>query len=186
MTGPSLSAGFQRAIASSCRSIWPHPRGPCGRGGSEACADNRERPVNLSAPFHPSPGRDLAPHAGGRGHRCHGLPALAGRAFAAMEFPTIQVSTSLPGASPEVMASAVATPLEKQLGIIPGVTQLTSSSSLGNTQITIQFGSGPQYRCCRTGRSVRNQCCSGTTAKEPAEPAHIPESQSRRPTDPPP
>src|SRR3989449_6866237 len=56
-----------------------------------------------------------------------------------VDFPTIQVSASLPGASPEVMASAVATPLEKQLGIIPGVTQLTSTSSLGTTQITVQF-----------------------------------------------
>ena len=67
-------------------------------------------------------------------------PLLPVAPLPAIEFPTIQVSTSLPGASPEVMASAVATPLEKQLGIIPGVTQLTSSSSLGNTQITIQFG----------------------------------------------
>ncbi|MET0530048.1 MAG: efflux RND transporter permease subunit, partial [Microvirga sp.] len=67
-------------------------------------------------------------------------PLLPVAPLPAIEFPTIQVSTSLPGASPEVMASAVATPLEKQLGVIPGVTQLTSSSSLGNTQITIQFG----------------------------------------------
>ena len=64
-------------------------------------------------------------------------PLLPVAPLPAIEFPTIQVSTSLPGASPEVMASAVATPLEKQLGVIPGVTQLTSSSSLGNTQITI-------------------------------------------------
>ena len=66
-------------------------------------------------------------------------PLLPVAPLPTVDFPTIQVSASLPGASPEVMASAVATPLEKQLGIIPGVTQLTSSSSLGNTQITIQF-----------------------------------------------
>jgi hydrophobe/amphiphile efflux-1 (HAE1) family protein len=56
-----------------------------------------------------------------------------------IEFPTIQVSSSLPGASPETMASAVATPLENQLALIPGVTQMTSTSGLGSVSITIQF-----------------------------------------------
>src|ERR1700747_1516121 len=54
-------------------------------------------------------------------------------------FPTIQVSASLPGGSPETMASSVAQPLERQLAQIPGVAQLTSSSSLGTSAITIQF-----------------------------------------------
>jgi hydrophobic/amphiphilic exporter-1 (mainly G- bacteria), HAE1 family len=56
-----------------------------------------------------------------------------------VDFPTIQVGASLPGASPETMASAVATPLEKQFSTIAGVDQMTSSSSLGNTNITLQF-----------------------------------------------
>jgi multidrug efflux pump len=56
-----------------------------------------------------------------------------------VEFPTISVSASLPGASPETMASAVATPLERQFGRIAGVTQMTSSSGLGQTGITLQF-----------------------------------------------
>lgn len=56
-----------------------------------------------------------------------------------VEFPTIQVSASLPGASPETMATAVATPLERQFGRIAGVTEMTSASSLGSTQITMQF-----------------------------------------------
>src|ERR1051326_7304185 len=56
-----------------------------------------------------------------------------------VEFPTIQVSAGLPGASPETMASTVATPLERQFGRIAGVTEMTSSSSLGNTSITLQF-----------------------------------------------
>jgi hydrophobe/amphiphile efflux-1 (HAE1) family protein len=59
-----------------------------------------------------------------------------------IDFPTIVVTATLPGASPDVMASAVATPLEKQIGIIPGVTQLTSSSTLGTTQINVQFDLG--------------------------------------------
>ncbi|MDP9147909.1 MAG: efflux RND transporter permease subunit, partial [Acidobacteriota bacterium] len=56
-----------------------------------------------------------------------------------VDFPTISVGAGLPGASPETMASAVATPLERQFGRIAGVTQMTSSSGLGNTGITLQF-----------------------------------------------
>jgi HAE1 family hydrophobic/amphiphilic exporter-1 len=56
-----------------------------------------------------------------------------------VDFPTISVSASLPGASPETMAAAVATPLEKQFSTIAGIDNMTSVSSLGSTQITIQF-----------------------------------------------
>ncbi len=56
-----------------------------------------------------------------------------------VEFPTISVNASLPGASPETMASSVATPLERQLGHIAGVTEMTSSSSLGSCSVTLQF-----------------------------------------------
>jgi multidrug efflux pump len=56
-----------------------------------------------------------------------------------VDFPTIQVSASLPGASPETMASSVATPLERRFGRIAGLTEMTSSSTLGATSITLQF-----------------------------------------------
>ena len=56
-----------------------------------------------------------------------------------VDFPTIQVSASLPGANPETMAASVATPLEKQFSTIAGVDNMTSTSSLGSAQITIQF-----------------------------------------------
>jgi multidrug efflux pump len=56
-----------------------------------------------------------------------------------VDFPTISVQASLPGGSPEIMASSVATPLERQFGRIAGVTEMTSSSSLGQTGITLQF-----------------------------------------------
>jgi multidrug efflux pump len=56
-----------------------------------------------------------------------------------VEFPTISVGAALPGASPETMASSVATPLERQFGRIAGVTEMTSSSTLGSTSITLQF-----------------------------------------------
>ncbi len=56
-----------------------------------------------------------------------------------VEFPTISVSANLPGASPETMATSVATPLERMFSRIAGVTEMTSSSSLGSTSITLQF-----------------------------------------------
>jgi multidrug efflux pump len=56
-----------------------------------------------------------------------------------VDFPSVQISTGLPGASPETMASSVATPLERQFGRIAGVNEMTSSSNLGTTNITLQF-----------------------------------------------
>jgi hydrophobe/amphiphile efflux-1 (HAE1) family protein len=60
-------------------------------------------------------------------------------ALPSVNFPTIQVTAQLPGADPQTMASSVATPLEQQFSQIPGVTQLTSASALGYTQLTVQF-----------------------------------------------
>jgi multidrug efflux pump len=56
-----------------------------------------------------------------------------------VDFPTISIAASLPGASPEIMASSIATPLERQFGRIAGITEMTSSSFLGTTSITLQF-----------------------------------------------
>ena len=56
-----------------------------------------------------------------------------------VEYPTIQVSASLPGANPDTMASTVATPLERQFTTIAGIDSMSSSSSLGRTTITLQF-----------------------------------------------
>ena len=59
-----------------------------------------------------------------------------------VDFPTVQISAGLPGASPETMASNVATPLERQFSLISGIYQMTSVSSLGSTSITVQFNLG--------------------------------------------
>src|SRR5215831_15860835 len=56
-----------------------------------------------------------------------------------VDYPTILVNAGLPGASPEMMASAVATPLERQFSTIAGITQMSSSSTQGETSITLQF-----------------------------------------------
>src|ERR1700712_962260 len=66
-------------------------------------------------------------------------PLLGVAPLPQVDFPTIQVSAQLPGASPETMASSVAQPLERQFSQIPGVSQMTSTSSLGASAITVQF-----------------------------------------------
>src|SRR5690348_10477033 len=67
----------------------------------------------------------------------HQLPVSA---LPEVDFPTISVTANLPGASPETMAASVATPLEKQFSTIAGVDSMVSSSGLGSTNITLQFG----------------------------------------------
>ena len=67
------------------------------------------------------------------------FPSLPVAPLPQVDFPTITVSASLPGASPETMATSVAQPLERQIAQIPGVSQMTSTSSLGATAITVQF-----------------------------------------------
>ena len=68
-----------------------------------------------------------------------GYQSLPVSALPNVDFPTIQVSATLSGASPETMASSVATPLEKQFSTISGITSMTSSSILGSTRVTLQF-----------------------------------------------
>jgi multidrug efflux pump len=71
-----------------------------------------------------------------------GFSLLPAAPLPQVDFPTISVYASLPGASPETMAATVATPLERSLGVIAGVTEITSTSSSGSTYITLQFDLG--------------------------------------------
>ena len=71
-----------------------------------------------------------------------GYRLLPVAALPAVDFPTIQITATLPGASPETMAASVASPIERQLSTIAGISSMSSSSSLGTTQITIQFDLG--------------------------------------------
>jgi HAE1 family hydrophobic/amphiphilic exporter-1 len=95
--------------------------------------------VNISEPFIKRPIATSLLMAGILLVGIVAFPLLPVAPLPQVDFPTIQVFAKLPGASPETMASAVATPLEYQFAAIPGVSQLTSSSVLGTTQITVQF-----------------------------------------------
>jgi len=90
-----------------------------------------------------------------------------------VDFPTISVSGSLPGASAAIMASSVATPLERQLGHIAGVTEITSASSLGSTSITIQFDLGRDIDgAARDVESAINAARSYLPANLPTNPTY--------------
>jgi multidrug efflux pump len=95
-----------------------------------------------------------------------------------VEFPTIQVSANLPGASPETMASSVATPLERQFGRIAGITEMTSSSSLGSTNITLQFDLGRNIDAA--GRDVQ----AAINGARGDLPANLPNNPSYRKVNP--
>src|SRR6202165_1680173 len=90
-----------------------------------------------------------------------------------VDFPTISVGANLPGASPETMASAVATPLERQFGRISGVNQMTSSSQLGSTGITLQFDLNRDINAAaRDGQASINAARSQLPANLPSNPSY--------------
>src|SRR6201996_4751422 len=97
---------------------------------------------------------------------CYRLLPVA--ALPNVDYPTIQISAQLPGADPQTMASSVATPLEQQLSQIPGLTQLTSSSSLGFSQLTVQF------ELSRTVDGAATDVLAAINAASPYLPANIP------------
>jgi multidrug efflux pump len=97
-----------------------------------------------------------------------------------VDFPTIQVSASLPGASPETMATSVAAPLERQFGRIAGVTEMTSTSYLGSTTIILQFDISRDID--GAARDVRPRSVARGYPRHPGEP-HLPQGESRRRAD---
>ncbi|HEY4249002.1 MAG TPA: multidrug efflux RND transporter permease subunit [Lacunisphaera sp.] len=98
--------------------------------------------MNISAPFINRPVATTLLTAGVALAGILAFNLLSVSSMPVVDLPTISVSASLPGASPETMAATVATPLERSLGRIAGITEMTSSSSLGSTRITLQFDLG--------------------------------------------
>ena len=101
-----------------------------------------------------------------------------------VDFPTIQVSAQLPGASPETMASSVAQPLETQFAQIPGVAQMTSTSTLGSTAITMQFDLDRNIDGAANDVQAAINAASGQLPKNLPTPADLSQGQSGRFADP--
>ncbi len=92
-----------------------------------------------------------------------------------VDFPTITVTASYPGASPQTMASAIATPLEQQFTQIPALDQMTSLSGIGTTIDHLAVRPVAQHRRRCGGRGDGDQCGGRVAAEGSAEPAHLPE-----------
>ena len=95
--------------------------------------------MNLSAPFIARPVATTLLTLGVALAGALGFYNLPVSPLPQIDFPTINVQAAYPGASPETMAATIATPLERSLGVIAGITEMTSSSSIGKTSITLQF-----------------------------------------------
>ena len=109
------------------------------------------------------------------------FPLLPVAPLPQVDFPTIQVSANLPGASPETMASNVAQPLERQFSLIAGLSQMTSTSGIGSTQITLQFDLEPHHRRRRARRAGGDQRRRAASCRRTCR-ARRPFARSTRPT----
>ena len=101
-----------------------------------------------------------------------------------VDYPIIQVFTFYPGASPDVMASSVTAPLERQLGQMPGLNQMTSTSSSGSSVITLQFTLNLGLDVAEQEVQAADQCGAHAPADGPAEPARVQQGEPGRPADP--
>src|SRR5882724_10726980 len=117
-----------------------HPRQHgCGEFGSDPAKGPPGMSEGISAPFIRYPIGTSLMMAGILFVGLVAYPLLPVAPLPQVDFPTIQVTAQLPGASPETMASSVAQPLERQFAQIPGIAQMTSTSYLGTAAVTIQF-----------------------------------------------
>jgi multidrug efflux pump len=107
--------------------------------GPSAAAEARADAASISRPFIERPVGTTLLATGIALAGCLAFFGLPVAPLPQIDIPTISVQASLPGASPDTMAATVATPLERSLGRIAGVTEMTSSSSLGSTRVTLQF-----------------------------------------------
>ncbi len=136
-------------------------------------------PLSLSTPFIRRPVATVLLTVGIFLFGLVAFPLLPVAPLPQVEFPTLQVSASLPGASPETMASSVATPLENQLALIPGITQMSSVSGLGTVSITLQFDLDIDIdAAAQEVQAAINP--PGGRLDRAAEPAHLPQGQPCR------
>ena len=134
--------------------------------------------------LHPAAGGDDAadgrdPAVGLLAYRFLPLAALP-----EVDYPTIQVQTFYPGASPEVMTSSVTAPLERQFGQMPGLNQMTSASSAGASVITLQFGLSLSLDVAEQEVQAAINAAEQPAARRPAGAADLRQGQSRRRADP--
>ena len=147
---------------------------------TDRATSTRSSPVNFSAPFIKRPvATSLLTAALALCGRA-GVSVSSGVAAAASRFSHDSGQRDLPGASPETMASSVATPLERQFGRIAGVTEMTSSSQLGSTDITLQFDLNRNIDAAARDVQAAINAARGPIAGQSAEQPRLSQSESGR------
>ena len=139
----------------------------------------RSRSHEFLRALHQAPHRHDAPH-GGRSvlSGAAAFRVLPVSPLPQVDFPTVSVSASLPGASPEIMASSVATPLEREFGRISSVTEMTSQSTLGQVSITLQFDLNRNIDAATRDVESAINAARSYLPSEPAEQSDVSESES--------
>ncbi len=152
-----------------------------------ATAEGRARPRAPSrtarerlGALHPAADRHLAARGRGAARRVRRLHQLPVAPLPRVDLPTINVTAALPGASPETMASAVATPLERRFGRIAGVSEITSTSSLGQHLVTLQFDLDRDVDAAARDVQAAINAAARRPAAEPPHPAQLPQGQPGR------
>ena len=153
--------------------------------GKRRAASRRRAAMNISAPFIERPVMTMLLMAALVIFGLFGYAALAGQRIAGVDFPTITVSASLPGADPETMASAVATPLENANSPpSPASTSMTSQARQGTTIITLQFDLDRDIDGAAEDVQAAIQAASRQLPVNMPQPAHLAQGQSGRRADP--
>jgi hypothetical protein len=140
--------------------------------------------MNISAPFIRRPIATALLMVGLLVAGIVAYPLMPVAALPNVNYPTLTVTAQMPGADPRTMASSVASPLELQFGEIPGLTQMTSASGLGYTQVTLQFDLSRQIDGAVSDTLSAINAASAYLADGNAVSAHDPEGQPCRYTDP--
>ena len=109
-----------------------------------------------------------------------GYWALPVSALPQVDFPTVQVTTQLPGASPDVIASLITAPLERQLGQIPSLSSMNSTSSFGVSQISLQFDLNRDIDGATQDVQAAINAAAGVLPQNPAVSADLRQGQSGR------
>ena len=139
--------------------------------------------MNISAGVHPPSDRHVAAGCGDAAVGIAAWPFLPVAPLPQVDFPTIVVSATYPGASPDTMAATVAQPLERQFSLIAGLTEMTSASYLGSTPITLQFDLDRNIDAAATDVLAAINAASGQLPTDLPSPPTFRKTESGRPSD---
>ena len=181
---PRLPAGERGTAVGGLQGARPRRARRQGTRRRRAQGGRQHDAMSVSVALHPAADRHLA---AGLRRRCWAARSATGgcrsSSLPQVDFPTIQVTTQLPGANPETTANLVTAPLERQLGQIPALATMTSSLVLRHQPDHAAVRAQPRHRRRRAGRAVGHQCGGLDAAAQPALSADLRQGEPGRRAD---